>query len=309
MFTSLGWAMQGFVKAIRGATLPYALGDWYWNPSRIIPAPGDVEPITEFPYFQLAVCRPARSSDRPPGHLAGSYIYHRHRAWLRPAGDSRLGGALWFRDRCAGHRRTATHQHLGSSTYLALGVVAVLYAYLRSRLFSRNGPSSRNRRSKPADPSWPSRPPGDTADLSALFSAGCWSCFLSCSFNLTPTGTSWATPRSISGSERTPLLSAILTTGGCSCCHYSAWMVWETRDWLARTPLSALRKLAPYRVDLLIQFLLVLVLLGSRCLLVLSARGIDRLACPAAGRLGSFVVPAPGQPDAKRIVLFLIGTG
>ena len=34
-----------------GAQLPYSLGDWYWIPSRAIPAPGDVEPITEFPMF------------------------------------------------------------------------------------------------------------------------------------------------------------------------------------------------------------------------------------------------------------------
>ena len=26
-------------------------GDWYWIPSRAIPAPNDVEPITEFPFF------------------------------------------------------------------------------------------------------------------------------------------------------------------------------------------------------------------------------------------------------------------
>ena len=31
--------------------MPYSLGDWYWIPSRAIPAPGDVEPITEFPIF------------------------------------------------------------------------------------------------------------------------------------------------------------------------------------------------------------------------------------------------------------------
>jgi uncharacterized membrane protein len=34
-----------------GASLPYSIGDWYWIPSRAIPAPNDVEPITEFPIF------------------------------------------------------------------------------------------------------------------------------------------------------------------------------------------------------------------------------------------------------------------
>jgi len=36
---------------MKGASLPYSVGDWYWLPSRAIPAPGDVEPITEFPFF------------------------------------------------------------------------------------------------------------------------------------------------------------------------------------------------------------------------------------------------------------------
>ncbi len=45
------WTIQGFFRALAGTSLPYGIADWYWNPSRAIPAPGDVEPITEFPFF------------------------------------------------------------------------------------------------------------------------------------------------------------------------------------------------------------------------------------------------------------------
>lgn len=51
--TRLVWAFRGFVQTLGGARLPYGLGDWYWIPSRAIPAPGDVEPITEFPFFTV----------------------------------------------------------------------------------------------------------------------------------------------------------------------------------------------------------------------------------------------------------------
>ena len=44
------WALDGFAKSLAGAPLP-GPGEWYWLPSRVIPAPGDVEPITEFPLF------------------------------------------------------------------------------------------------------------------------------------------------------------------------------------------------------------------------------------------------------------------
>ncbi|MFC1879249.1 DUF2298 domain-containing protein [Chloroflexota bacterium] len=51
LLTRWVWALRGFVEVIKGAKLPYSVGDWYWIPSRAIPAFGDIEPITEFPFF------------------------------------------------------------------------------------------------------------------------------------------------------------------------------------------------------------------------------------------------------------------
>jgi uncharacterized membrane protein len=53
LLTKWAWALRGFVMALAGKPLPYGIGDWYWIPSRAIPAPGEIEPITEFPLFTV----------------------------------------------------------------------------------------------------------------------------------------------------------------------------------------------------------------------------------------------------------------
>lgn len=47
IFQSLNLLIQGFILYLQGANFSYYPGDWYWIPSRTIPG----EPITEFPYF------------------------------------------------------------------------------------------------------------------------------------------------------------------------------------------------------------------------------------------------------------------
>ncbi len=50
-FTKLGWTFSRFWSSIQGIGLPYATGEFYWQPSRVIPAINEPEPITEFPWF------------------------------------------------------------------------------------------------------------------------------------------------------------------------------------------------------------------------------------------------------------------
>jgi uncharacterized membrane protein len=83
-----------------------------------------------------------------------------------------------------------------------------------------------------------------------------------------------------------------------------SWMAWETREWMASTPISSVRKLKPYQI--LIEGALVLLML---LLLVLAYKKISVgwIALPVAAWAGVLLL-RPSMPDAKRFVLFLIGT-
>jgi YYY domain-containing protein len=52
LLTRAWWTLQGLARALAGAGLGFSRGDWYWNPTRIIPDP-TVRPITEFPFFSF----------------------------------------------------------------------------------------------------------------------------------------------------------------------------------------------------------------------------------------------------------------
>jgi uncharacterized membrane protein len=83
-----------------------------------------------------------------------------------------------------------------------------------------------------------------------------------------------------------------------------SWMTWETREWMAQTPLSELRKLKPYQ--LLIEGALIFLVLA---LFALQFKGtsVGWIALPIAAWAGILLLN-PSLSDAKRFVLFMIGT-
>jgi YYY domain-containing protein len=94
-----------------------------------------------------------------------------------------------------------------------------------------------------------------------------------------------------------------------------SWMAWETRQWLAATPLSALQKLRPYRDLILAAPLLMLMVLGILQVWVMSPgqnvpwKGVTILwlALPLAV-WAALLLFRPALPDGKRLILFMIGT-
>jgi uncharacterized membrane protein len=84
----------------------------------------------------------------------------------------------------------------------------------------------------------------------------------------------------------------------------TGWMAWETRQWLASTPVSSLNKLRPY---------LILIYAGIAAffiaLLYLAYRSVEIgwVALPLVVWAGLLIL-RPNMPDVKRFVLFLIGT-
>jgi len=99
-----------------------------------------------------------------------------------------------------------------------------------------------------------------------------------------------------------------------------SWMIYETIDWMAKTPVSALRKLVPYRhliwsgVIILVVVLLFLGInlhpqgLPDGALPIGLGVHISWLVIPLATWIGILILRS-GISDEKRMVLFFIGTG
>ena len=103
--------------------------------------------------------------------------------------------------------------------------------------------------------------------------------------------------------SQTPIWS-YLTQWGVFLFIITAWMAWETRQWLASTPVSSLNKLRPYQI--LIEAGLALFLAALFYLFYRQVE-IGWVALPLAVWAGLLLL-RPDMSDVKRFVLFLIGT-
>jgi YYY domain-containing protein len=301
IFERLIWAAKGALMTLLGAQMPYALADWYWNPSRVIPAPNEVEPITEFPFFTVLYGDPhAHLFAMPIALLTLAFAVSvvLSKAWKRPAVEGRvwsalrIGASLLLGGLAIGALRPTNTWDF--PTYLAIGLVAVGYAVWQN--YQPDEGSS-----------------GWLAGLSpgvrrAAVTVASVAALALISFLLFEPYARWYvqgyTKVDPWKGTHTPLWS-YLTHWGLFLFLIVSWMVWETRDWMANTPLSAVRKLEPYRGLIIAGVLLLLFWVG---ILLIMKVTIAWLVLPLAAWAGILLF-RPGTSDAKRIVLFLVGTG
>jgi YYY domain-containing protein len=299
IFQRFMWALDGMAKSLAGAPLP-GPGEWYWNPSRVIsPSPGNE--ITEFPLFTflysdlhahmivlmlalfviawglsfILALRSARQESRP----SFSSLITEH--WPLITFPIILGalvlGAIY---------PTNTWD---AFTYMPLAAIAVGYALFNAVDFKENRFKFSPFLLRVA-----------FSIAGALTLVALARLFYQPYFQWFGSGygkvDAW-------NSEHTPL-SAYFTHWGVFLFLIFAWMVWETREWMASTPLSSLNKLRPYTLAIEISIAAFIVLL---IYLIYKQAYIGLVALPLAF-WAAILILRPGQSDAKRWVLFMVGT-
>lgn len=278
-------AFRGFFGVLfRGESLPIALDSWYWNPSRAIPpGPGEPGPITEFPFF--------------------TFLYadlHAHLISLPLTMTTLVWGISWLRASASRALRHWGPQLLallagglliGSlrptntwdfPVYLILGSLAVLASgWLRQRRLT-----------------WRSVGEG-------LLAVGL---LVGLSYLLYQPYSRWYgqgyTAADLWRGSKTSI-DAYLTVYGVFLFVFVSWLLWETREWMAQTPISALARLRPW-----FPYLAGLALAVAATAVGLAVLGYLTvlLVVPLELWVGLLFL-RPRLDVGRRVGLFLVGTG
>jgi YYY domain-containing protein len=279
------WAFQGMFLMTGGA-LPIGRGEWYWNPSRVIP-PGPGNEITEFPLFTFLYSDLHAHMLVIPLTLfiiawAVSFIKS-HAKMSRTEWIAAFGiGALMI-----GALKPTNTWDL--YTFFPFTSLAVIYAI--NRHFEWKGRFNL--------PDWLGRVLLSIGVVLVLYLLGSlmyspFDAWYSQAYNKVDPWSASHTP-----------LSSYFTHWGLFLFIIGAWLIWEMREWMAATPISHLKKLRPY--SLLIEIGLALVLALFAFFAIKGAR-IVWLALPLAVMAGLLIL-RPNMPGVKRGVLLMIGTG
>ena len=286
LFQRWGWAAQGLWKMIsEKAMLPIGRGDWYWFPSRVIPA-GPGNEITEFPLFTFLY------SDLHAHMLVmplALFIMAWGLSFVRSRAELTLGewiasfgfGALFI-----GALKPTNTWDL--YTYYLLAAIAVAYTLFRyfdwKEYFGLSPVIGKVGLAIGAA--------GFLYVLSSLFYLP-FSQWFGQAYNSVDF---WQASRTS--------FSSYFTQWGVFLFIITAWLAWETREWMAVTPVSRLNGLRNYTL------VIEIVLAAFIALLVFFAFDgvkVGLLALPLALWAAILILRAD-LPDTKRFILFLIGT-
>jgi YYY domain-containing protein len=275
------WMVQGIGRLFQGGLLPYGPGDWYWNPSRVIP-PGPGNEITEFPLF--------------------TFLYsdlHAHMLAMPIA----LLALIWALSVVKSRRITLLSLVIGGAaigalyptnlsdiyTYLPLGFAVMAYTMWRSP------PSMLQRLGMPE---WLRKVIliGGAIVVLTVLAYGLYQPYRASYSQGYSAVEAWT-------GSHTPIWS-YLTHWGLFLFIITGWLAWETREWMASTPVSSLNELRRYQIWIEAGIAAFLV-----TLLYLAYRGVEIgwVALPLAVWAGLLML-RPGMPDGKRFALFLAGT-
>ncbi len=279
------WALKGFAMSFGNMPLPIGQGEWYWDPSRVMP-PGPGNEITEFPLFTFLY------SDLH-AHMIVLPVTLLIMAWTVSflKARARMNAAEWVAAFLIGGLAIGALKPMNTwdlYTYFPLAALAMIYTILRH--FEWNGRFGLSE--------WLGRALFAIGSAILLYALGAifyapfthWFSQAYNSINF------WIGPY-------TPFWS-YLTHWGLFLFIIVSWMTWETREWMAATPVSALNKLRPYMIVIELGLALILALL---LFFAIEGISIGWLALPLAA-WAAVLMLRPGQPGVKRGVLLMIGT-
>lgn len=297
-FQRIKWTLVGLAQLVKTPTLHYRLDEWYWNPSRVIGAEHG-GPITEFPFFTFLY-------GDLHAHLIALPLTLLVLAWILSvikssgqSGDSRsdigqLIGVPLFGALVVGVLRPTNTWDF--YPYLALGAVALLYSWWREKGKENH--------------TW--QRPALQLGIFLVFA------YLTFQPYAHWYGEGYTSVKPWFGTH-TPL-NDYLIHWGLFLFVIVSWMAVETVEWMAATPVSALRKLVKIRELIIASLLVLLVIIISQGVTLENDIRIGDLSLIGTGvHIIWLVLPLmawalvlllrPDQDLMKGFVLFLVGTG
>jgi YYY domain-containing protein len=276
-------ALQGFVDVVLGnESLTYRIDNWYWDPSRAIePEPGEAGPITEFPFFTFLYADLHAHMINLPLTVA---VLAWGVSWILSSKDKRSLGkllaGLFVGALLLGALRPTNAWDF--PTYWVIAGLAVLVSpWIR---FGK-------------------------VEWRAILEAGISLLFIfGAAYLLYQPYNIWYqqgyTAADLWQGSQTSL-GDYITVHGLFLFMILTWLAWETREWMARTPLQAL---AGWRRTVWLVLVFGLVLVGV--VSFATFRGFGAAPLAALVLVWSGLLLLKGRlPLAKMIVLFWVGTG